>query len=130
MQAVCRYIKNNPELGLRENLDDLMHERIEEAEKRLWIRVILEAVFDLDQDEKKILRDDDGRIVLDAQGNRIMYSKSEDAYKFLSGQDRSLYYLCNAIGVNAKQIVNDLKRLGPKELKRIFLANLTNRGKL
>lgn len=107
-----------------------MHERIEEAEKRLWIRVILEAVFDLDQDEKKILRDDDGRIVLDAQGNRIMYSKSEDAYKFLSGQDRSLYYLCNAIGVNAKQIVNDLKRLGPKELKRIFLANLTNRGKL
>ena len=105
-----------------------MHERLEESEKRLWIRVILEAVFDLDEDEEEILRDDDGKIVHDAKGNRIMYRKSDDAYKFLSGKDRSLYYICNAIGVNAKQIINDLERLGRKELKRRFLENLTNRG--
>ena len=105
-----------------------MHERLEESEKRLWIRVILEAVFDLDEDEEEILRDDDGKIVHDAKGNRIMYRKSDDAYKFLSGQDRSLYYICNAIGVNAKQIIKDLQRLGRKELKRVFLENLAQRG--
>jgi hypothetical protein len=105
-----------------------MHERLEEAEKRLWIRVILEAVFDLDNDEEEILRDDDGKMLFDTQGNRIMIKLSDEAHKFLSGQDRSLYYICNAIGVNAKQIINDLKRLGRKELKRVFLQNLAQRG--
>lgn len=128
MKAVCRYIKNNPELGIRENLEERMHERLEEAEKRLWIRVILEAVFDLDNDEEEILRDDDGKMLFDTQGNRIMIKLSDEAHKFLSGQDHSLYYICNAIGVNAKQIINDLKRLGRKELKRVFLQNLAQRG--
>lgn len=105
-----------------------MHERLEEAEKRLWIRVILEAVFDLDNDEEEILRDDDGKMLFDTQGNRIMIKLSDEAHKFLSGQDHSLYYICNAIGVNAKQIINDLKRLGRKELKRVFLQNLAQRG--
>lgn len=105
-----------------------MHERLEEAEKRLWIRVILEAVFDLDNDNEILLRDDDGKIVCDAQGNRIITKLSDEAHRFLSGQDHSLYYICNAIGVNAKQIVKDLQRLGRKELKRVFLENLAQRG--
>lgn len=107
-----------------------MHERLEESEKRLWIRVILEAVFDLDSEDEEILRDDEGKIVLDSKGKRIIVRKGEDAYKFLSGKDKSLYYICGAIGVNAKQITKDLKRLGPKKLKEVFLANLTNRGNL
>lgn len=92
------------------------------------MRVILEAVFELDSAESEILRDDEGKICLDQKGDKIITPVKDLAYQFLSGQNKSLYYICSAIGVNAKAIVKDLKILGPVKLKERFLEYITNRG--
>ena len=85
-------------------------------------------MFDLDNEEEEILRDDDGELCLDQNDKKIRYKVKDTALHFLSGKDRALKRICEAIGVNAQKIIDDINRLGPVEFKRCLIANLTNRG--
>lgn len=90
---------------------------------------ILEAVNDLDDDRVQVLRDDENKVVHDRRGKKIYFTVKEEAYNFLSGKTKSLYYICKAIGLNASAITQSLKRYGAEGLKRTFLGVLHERDK-
>ena len=90
--------------------------------------VILEAVFDLDNEEIVIERDDNEKIVKDENGNKIIYTLKESAYNFLSGRDGSLFPICKGIGVNARAIIKSLNKLGPDMLKKVCLNSISKEG--
>lgn len=88
---------------------------MEQAEKRVWLGVILSAIEDLDNDTF------DGTIST-VYGEKFPYCVKSDAIEFLSGRNKGLYRICKAIDLNANVIVNALKVLGPSRLKEKFFA--------
>ena len=89
------------------------------------MKVIFRAVFDLDNEEEEILRDDDEELCYDQNDKKIRYKIKDTALHFLSGKDRALKRICDAIGVNAQKIIDDINRLGPIEFKRLLISRLT-----
>lgn len=77
--------------------------RLSQAETRLWISVIFEALNDL--------TDNDATIREEAQG-------------FIEGKTGSLQNICQSIGLNSKAIISMYQKLGPAEMKKRFITVL------
>lgn len=96
----------------------------EMPERRVLASIVLQAIEDLGKHKEEILEDDEGNIVTDAEGEPVRYNVGDDAYKFLSGQTKSLKYICSQLDLKADVIKRIVKE--KREKLRYKLKFLTS----
>ncbi len=82
-------------------------QKLAQAETRLWISVIFEALNDLNQDNAAI---------------------REEAKAFIEGRNGSLQCICRAVGLNHVAIISMYKKLGALEMKKLFVNVLRKKS--
>ncbi len=81
-------------------ISDFFRDHYDRPEIRLWLKVILEAIWDLTNPFEKV---------------------REEARTFISGQNGSLDYIMNALGFKENKISEYYWKNGPEQLRSLLV---------
>lgn len=87
--------------------EDELFPAMDNGERRLWIRVILQAVEDSHSDQTVKIKDEHGQSVRDENGKVARFSVKQEALDFLTNKTKSLGYICRYLDLN----LNAIKKL-------------------
>ncbi len=86
----------------------------------MWASVLIQAIYDLDNQKVIRARNQEGRYLRNKDGEFILTSVGEEAFRFLKGEIGDLQYVCDSLGYDTGRIISTARQLGPAGLKQLI----------